>query len=91
MYYRLSGVVKKVDYTATAANSSAISAQVRYVRLYATTDCFITINNPAVTATTVATPLAAKDYEIFKVAPGQIISAIRASSDGSLYISELTE
>ena len=91
MYYRLSGVVKKVDYTATAANSSAISAQVRYVRLYATTDCFITINNPAVTATTAATPLVAKDYEIFKVAPGQIISAIRASSDGSLYISELTE
>jgi|TARA_R110000796_G_C14319461_1_gene407635 hypothetical protein len=91
MYYRLSGVVKKVDYTATAANSSAISAQVRYVRLYATTDCFITISNPAVTATTAATPLVAKDYEIFKVAPGQIISAIRASSDGSLYISELTE
>ncbi len=91
MYYRLSGVVKKVDYTATAANSSAISAQVRYVRLYATTDCFITISNPAVTATTAATPLVAKDYEIFKVAPGQIISAIRASSAGSLYISELTE
>ena len=91
MYYRLSGVVKKVDYTATAANSSAISAQVRYVRLYASTDCFITISNPAVTATTAATPLVAKDYEIFKVAPGQIISAIRASSDGSLYISELTE
>ena len=91
MYYRLSGVVKKVDYTATAANSSAISAQVRYVRLYASTDCFITISNPAVTATTAATPLVAKDYEIFKVAQGQIISAIRASSDGSLYISELTE
>ena len=91
MYYRLSGVVKKVDYTGTAANSSAISAQVRYVRLYATTDCFVTINNPAVTATTAATPLAAKDYEIFKVVPGNIISAIRASSDGSLYISELTE
>jgi len=89
--YRLSGVVKKVDYTGTAANSSAISAQVRYVRLYATTDCFVTINNPAVTATNAATPLAAKDYEIMKVAPGNIISAIRASSDGSLYISELTE
>jgi hypothetical protein len=91
MYYRLSGVVKKVDYTASAANSSAISAQVRYVRLYATTDCFITISNPAVTATNAATPIAAKDYEIFKVAPGNIISAIRSSADGSLYISELTE
>jgi hypothetical protein len=91
MYYRLSGVVKKVDYTVSAANSSAISAQVRYVRLYATTDCFITIGNPAVTATNAATPIAAKDYEIFKVAPGNIISAIRSSADGSLYISELTE
>ena len=91
MYYRLSGVVKKVDYTASAANSSAISAQVRYVRLYATTDCFITISNPAVTATNAATPIAAKDYEVFKVTEGQIISAIRSASDGSLYISELTE
>jgi len=91
MYYKLSGVVKKVDYTGTAANSSAISAHVRFVRLYATTDCFITISNPAVTATTAATPLAAKDFEVFKVTEGNIISAIRASSDGSLYISELTE
>jgi hypothetical protein len=91
MYYKLSGTVKKVDYTSSAANSSAISDQCRYVRLFATTDCFITISNPAVTATTAATPLAAKDFEYFKVAPGNIISAIRSASDGSLYISELTE
>jgi|TARA_R100001480_G_C4657548_1_gene171713 hypothetical protein len=91
MYYKLSGVVQKVDYTASAANSSAISDQVRYVRLYATTDCFITISNPAVSATTAKTPLAAKDYEVFKVTAGNIISAIRSADNGSLYISELTE
>tara|TARA_R100000773_G_C4206197_1_gene107028 strand:+ start:23 stop:298 length:276 start_codon:yes stop_codon:yes gene_type:complete len=91
MYYKLTGTVQKVDYTASAANSSAISDQVRYVRLYATTDCFITISNPAVTATTSATPLQAKDYEVFKVAPGNIISVIRSASNGSLYISELSE
>ena len=91
MYYKLTGTVQKVDYTASAANSSAISDQVRYVRLYATTDCFITISNPVVTATTAATPLAAKDYEVFKVAPGNIISVIRSSGNGSLYISELSE
>ena len=91
MYYKLTGTVQKVDYTASAANSSAISAQCRYVRLYATTDCHISISNPAVTATAAMTPLAAKDYEVFKVTEGNIISAIRASSDGSLYISELTE
>lgn len=91
MYYKLSGVVKKVDYTASAANSSAISAHVRFIRVYATTDCFITISNPAVTATNAATPIAAKDYEVFKVTEGQIVSAIRSSADGSLYISELTE
>jgi hypothetical protein len=61
------------------------------VRLYATTDCHISISNPAVTATAAMTPLAAKDYEVFKVTEGNIISAIRASSNGSLYISELTE
>jgi len=59
--------------------------------LYATTDCFITISNPAVTATSAATPLQAKDYETFKVAPGNIISVIRSSGNGSLYISELSE
>ena len=91
MYYKLTGTVQKVDYTASAANSSAISAQCRYVRLYATTDCHISISNPAVTATAAMTPLAAKDYEVFKVTEGNIISAIRASSNGSLYISELTE
>ena len=91
MYYKLTGTVQKVDYTASAANSSAISAQCRYVRLYATTDCHISISNPAVTATAAMTPLQAKDYEIFKVAPGNIISAIRTSGNGSLYISELTE
>ena len=91
MYYKLSGVVKKVDYTGTAANSSAISAHVRFVRLYATTDCHISISNPAVTATAAMTPLQAKDFEYYKVSPGNIISVIRSSGNGSLYISELSE
>jgi len=91
MYYKLSGVVKKVDYTDSAANRSAISDHVRFIRVYTTTDCFITISNPAVTATNAATPIAAKDYEVFKVTEGQIVSAIRSASNGSLYISELTE
>jgi len=91
MYYKLTGTVQKVDYTASAANSSAISGQCRYVRLYATTDCHISISNPAVTATAAMTPLQAKDFEYYKVSPGNIISVIRSSGNGSLYISELTE
>ena len=91
MYYKLTGTVQKVDYTGTAANSSAISGQIRYVRLYATTDCHVSINNPAVTATASMTPLQAKEAEIFKVSPGNIISVIRTSGNGSLYISELSE
>ena len=91
MYYKLTGTVQKIDYTASAANSSAISAQCRYVRLYATTDCHISISNPAVTATAAMTPLQAKDFEYYKVSPGNIISVIRSSGNGSLYISELSE
>ena len=91
MYYKLTGTVQKVDYTDTAANSSATSDQIRFVRLYATTDCHISINNPAVTATASMTPLQAKDFEYYKVSPGNIISVIRSSGNGSLYISELTE
>jgi len=37
------------------------------------------------------TPLQAKEAEIFKVSPGNIISVIRTSGNGSLYISELSE
>jgi hypothetical protein len=44
-----------------------------------------------VTATASSTPLAAKDFEYFKVAPGNIISVIRNSGNGSLFISELSE
>ena len=91
MYYKLTGTVQKVDYTDRAANSSAISAQCRYVRVYATTDCHISISNPAVTATAAMTPLQAKDFEYYKVSPGNIISVIRSSGNGALYISELTE
>ena len=91
MYYKLTGTVQKVAYTATAATRSAFSDEVRLVRLYATSDCHISISNPAATATTSMTPLAAKDYEYYKVAPGNIISVIRSSGNGSLYISELSE
>tara|TARA_B100000287_G_scaffold413033_1_gene444132 strand:- start:48 stop:359 length:312 start_codon:yes stop_codon:yes gene_type:complete len=90
MYYKLS-TVQKVSYTGTAANSSAIGDQTRLVRLYATTKCHVSINNPAVTATTSMTPLNADSEEIFKVAPGNIISVVRAASSGDLFITELTE
>ncbi|BAQ88325.1 hypothetical protein [uncultured Mediterranean phage uvMED] len=88
MYYSFKDNVQAVAYTATAANSSAISDQTRFVRLYATTDCHINLFG---TATTSKTPLAAKDYEIVKVAPGDVISVIRNASNGTLFITELTE
>lgn len=90
MYYKLD-TVQKVAYTGTAANSSAMGGQTRYVRLYASTKCHISISNPAVTATTDMTPLNADSEEVFKVSPGNIISVVRAASSGNLFITELTE
>jgi hypothetical protein len=86
--YLLYDTVQKVDYTSTAASSSALGGQTRFVRLYATTDCHVNFNG---TATTSVTPIAAKDYEIVKCHPGGTISVIRNASNGSLFITELTE
>ena len=80
-------VSRTVAYTGTAGNSAAFAATTRFVRVRATTDCFIAFGS-AVTATTSNHFLAANETQDFGVTPGDRVSAIRSSVDGTLYMSE---
>jgi hypothetical protein len=78
-----------VAVSGTSAQSTAISANAGYVRLFSTTMCHIRVgSNP--TATTSHMPIGANVPEYFAVTSGQKIAVIQNSASGSLYISEVT-
>lgn len=80
---------QNVAYTASAGTiSNAVGAQTYKVRVVATTAAFITIGNSP-TATTSDTYMPAGIPEYFTITPGQKVSAIRASADGTLYVTEI--
>jgi len=81
---------QNVAYTGTAGTTStAISLGVQKVRVYCTTDAFIKITvNP--TATTSDAPIAAGSPEYFSCAPGEKVSAIQSSANGTLYVTEIS-
>lgn len=77
---------QKVNFTATAAASSAISANARVVRLVSTGDCSYAIN---ATATTSDTYLPAGVIEFIHVYEGDTISFIANTTSGSAYVTEM--
>ena len=78
---------QKVNSAGTSTQSAAISDTIFYVRIAADADCNIEIGvNP--TATTSSIFLASKDYEYFKISPGEKVAVIGTVN---LYITELTE
>lgn len=84
-------VTQTVAYTASAvATTNAFGAQINVVRVVSTTDCFIEFLKTPV-ATTSDTFLPALSVEYFTVTQGQKLSAIRSSSDGSIFVTEMTQ
>jgi hypothetical protein len=81
-----------VAFTATAAKTtSPISDYVFLVRVVLTTDGFIRIGpNSGLAATTSDMYLPAGVPEYFAVHPNEHISAIRLSSSGTMYVTEMT-
>ena len=78
---------QKVNSAGTSTQSAAISDNIFYVRIAADADCHIEIGvNP--TATTSSIFLASKDYEYFKISPGDKIAVIGTVN---LYVTDLTE
>lgn len=81
---------QEVDYTDTAAQSSAIGSGIHHVRLAATTACHYAIGtNP--TATDADTYLPANTIEKIRINPGEKISFIRTSASGSAFITSLSK
>ena len=78
---------QKVSISGTSAQSSALGATTKSVRLVADTDCWIVIGeNP--TATTSSVYIPAKEICVFGCSPSQKVAVIGTS--GNLYISEAT-
>jgi hypothetical protein len=86
---------QKISVTATSARSTALGIGANgagsFVRLYSTEDCYVNPGGSAVVAlTTTSHFLPAATYlDIYVKASHRYISAIRATADGTLYVSEL--
>lgn len=78
----------KVAMSGTSAQSSAIGANIQYVRLVADAACHYNIGvNPTATTSTIYLP--ANEIEIIKISEGEKVAGICAS--GNLYVTSLTE
>lgn len=84
------GKTVTIAYTGTAATIAAVSAATTKVRLWATTNCFISIGD-APTATSSDMPLTAGLPEVFDIVPGQKVSAIRIADSGDIYVTSLSK
>jgi hypothetical protein len=88
------GASHSVAVTATSArNATAFNAATRVIGLYATVPMFIRIGNNTATAVVTDHYLPAETYMDISVASGEdqiggYVAAIRATSDGTLHMSE---
>ena len=83
------GGTQSASFTGTsAAISTAVGTQTRRVLVYADQDCHIQFAKTPV-ATTADTFLAATTQIMLGINPGEKVAAIRATADGTLYVSEL--
>lgn len=80
-----------VAYTGTSApTTNAFGDGINVVRIVCTTDAFIVFAGTPV-ATTGGTFVPALTPEYFTVSPGQKVAAIRATVDGSMFVTEMTQ
>jgi hypothetical protein len=83
------GAITPVAIGVASAQSAAMPANTRSVRLVATVDCFVEFGaDPTATAAGAATGfyLPAGAVEYFTATAGQKVAVIRAATDGTLYL-----
>lgn len=89
---RWNGQSDYVSVSATAASSGAFGANTWDVRVVSTTNCHINIGaSPTAAATDdngIYLPAGVVEY--FHVSPGQVLSVVRDSADGTLNVAEMT-
>lgn len=83
---RLAGAAVVVAVGVASAAAAAVAAGVTCVRLVADTNCHIRIVNPTAAATANDTYLPKDRAEMFMVTAGDVISVIRDTADGHLFI-----
>ena len=81
------GTHQSIAYTvASGVIASAISAGIRLVRVWCSTDAYVAIG---ASATTADMPVTAKVETYFHVKEADTIAAIRITADGVLHVTEL--
>lgn len=84
------GTTHSVSFTSTsAANSTAFAAGTRVVRVISSTGCHLA-QGADPTATTSSPKLPALLPELLVVSPGEKIAAIRTTTSGTLWITEVS-
>lgn len=79
-----------VAFTATAARTTnAVGGQTYRIALIATEDCHIRFGSGTPTALATDFFLPKNNLVMFPIAPGEKVSAIRNSADGTLHVSEM--
>jgi ABC-type taurine transport system substrate-binding protein len=87
--YRL-GTTQTVSFTSTsAANTTAFQSGTNVVRVIASTNCHIAFAQSP-TATTSSAKLPPNEAEYFVVNAGEKIAAIRTTTSGTLYVTEVS-
>jgi hypothetical protein len=88
--FPVDGGYQSISFTAASASAgSALGSQTYRVMLYATQDCHISFDGSSATTSDFFLP--ASFPVMFMARPGATVSAIRASADGALHISEITQ
>lgn len=80
------GPTQTVAITVASASSTVLDCSV--VRLYCTQDVFIKISQAGTAATTSDMLLPATSVEYFICHKGDFVTGIRASADGTLYVTQ---
>lgn len=75
----------KVAYTATAGTTAALPSTTNAVRVISTTDCFVRVGIAPTAVVDVDTYVAAYTPEYFTCPPNGKVSAVKVSSDGTIY------
>lgn len=86
---RISSVTTSAAYTGTAGSVANINTGVFKVRVITTTTAFIAIDNAAAASSVTGCYMAAESPEYFTISPGQRVSAVQASANGTLYVTEI--
>lgn len=83
------GTAQNVAYTGTAGSVSAVGAQTYKVRVVVSTDAYVTMDGTTPSATSGAYCVGLLP-EYFTITPGQVVKAVQVSSNGTLYVTEIS-